>query len=221
MLRGLLLSHRLNVGLVQHRDDLGETLPLRFKGVERDEVRRIPVEEFPNYLALPHIYGAPGMLSGGSPGQSFNVSFKFWGIEEELRALHETGNAMLVHDFDMSIFARALAKIAHSLAAADIGIENFDPILPELILGHSPGLAAYFVGEWTDPYNHNAANVPLHQVGLGMQQRGQRWLASVRIKLFATQENAPVYKVIVGEIIESPEVLAKFGLWSLCMPHLS
>jgi hypothetical protein len=48
-----------------------------------------------------------------------------------------------------------------------------------------------------------------------MKQWGQRWLASARIKLFANQQNAPAYQVIVGELIESPELLERFGLWSL------
>jgi hypothetical protein len=48
-----------------------------------------------------------------------------------------------------------------------------------------------------------------------MQQWGRRWLASVRIKLFANQPNAPAYRVIVGELIDNPELFQRFGLWSL------
>jgi hypothetical protein len=123
---------------------------------------------------------------------------------------------MLVDSFDMNRFARVLAKIAHSLAAAEIRIENFDPLLPELILGRAPELASYFIGEWTDPYDQSPPATPsLHEVSLGMQPLERRWLAAVRIKLFAAQENTPVYKVIVGELIESPQLLARFRLWSL------
>jgi hypothetical protein len=214
-LRGLLLSHRLNSGLVQHPDQLGDELPLRFKVGESEEVRRIPIAHFPNYLALPQIHGGPGMLSGGSTGEFFKVSFNVWGIEEELRALHETGNAMIVHNFDMNKFARMLAKIAHALAAAEIGIDHFDPALPDFILGRSPELASYLVGAWTESDNHDPQSVPLHQVGLGMKPWGRCWLASARIKLFANQPNAPAYQVIVGELIDSPELLERFGLWSL------
>jgi hypothetical protein len=214
-LRGLLLPHRLNIGLVQHPDELGDTLPLRFKIDDREEVRRVPLEDFPNYLALPQIHRAPGMVCGGTPGEFFRVSFIVWGIEEELRALHESGNAMLVDNFDMNKFARMLAKIAHSLAAAEIGVEHFDPALPDFILGRAPDLASYLVGAWTEPYGAAPPAMPLHQVGLGMQQWGRRWLASVRIKLFANQPNAPTYRVIVGELIDSPELLERFGLWSL------
>jgi hypothetical protein len=170
-LRGLLLSHRLNSGLVQHSEQLGGDLPLTCKLGEREEVRRIPLANFPNYLALPQIQRGLGMLFDGSSGEFFKVSFNVWGIEEELWALHETGNALLVHDFDMNKFARMLAKIAHSLAAAEIGIEHFDAVLPDLILGRAPELASYFVGAWTEPYNNSApVALPLHQVGLGMKQ---------------------------------------------------
>jgi hypothetical protein len=155
------------------------------------------------------------MLSGGRPGEFFKVSFSVWGIEEELRALHETGNATLVDDFDMRKFARMLAKIAHGLAAAEIGVDHFDAALPDLILGRTDELSSYLVGAWTDPYEHDPPHVPLHQVGLGMKPWGQRWLISARIKLFANLPNAPVYQVIIGEMIESPGLLEQFGLWSL------
>lgn len=212
-MRGLLLSHRRRSGLVQHPDELGDTLPLTFIVGGQDEVRQIPRSDFPNYLALPQFHGAPGMVSGSPPGRLPVVSFNFWGIEEELRALHQSGNAMLVHNFDIRKFSRMLAKIAHSLAAAEIRIENFDPVLPDLISGRAPELASYLVGEWTDPYP--SPTTPLHQLGIGMTQWGRRWLASVRIRLFAEQENSPVYRVIVGELIESPALLSQFGLWSL------
>jgi hypothetical protein len=145
-LRGLLLPHRLSSGLVRHPGQLGDTLPLTFKVGDREEVRRIRISGFPNYLALPEIRRGPGMLFRGHPGEFFLVSFKIWGSEGELRALHETGNAMLVHEFDMNKFARMLAKIAHSLAAAEIGLYNFDAELPDFILGRAPDLASYLVG---------------------------------------------------------------------------
>jgi len=55
---------------------------------------------------------------------------------------------MLVHNFDIRKFARMLAKIAHSLAAAEIRIENFDPVLPDLISGHAPELARIMQIGW-------------------------------------------------------------------------
>ena len=100
-----------------------------------------------------------------------------------------------------------------TLQRPPIRIENFDPVLPDLISGRAPELASYLVGEWTDPYP--SPTTPLHQLGIGMTQWGRRWLASVRIRLFAEQENSPVYRVIVGELIESPALLSQFGLWSL------
>ena len=154
------------------------------------------------------------MLSGCAPGELFKVSFNLWGIEEELRALHKTGNAMLVHDFDMSKFARMLGKIAHALAAAEIGVEHFDAALPDLILGRAPELCSFLVGAWMEP-EQGSQNVPLHQVSLKMEPWGKRWLVSARIRLFANQPNAPAYKVIVGELIDSPQLLERFRLWPL------
>jgi hypothetical protein len=52
-----------------------------------------------------------------------------------------------------------------------------------------------------------------HTRGRGFDQ--QRSVASVRIKLFANQPNAPAYQVIVGKLIDSQELLERFGLWSL------
>jgi hypothetical protein len=214
-LRGILLSHRLGTGLVQHLDQLANGIRLTFRRDDGTHERRtIPLEEFPNYLVLPQIHGAPGMLARMPPGRPFGVSFNIWGIEEELRKLHQTGNAMIVDNFDLMKFARVLAKIAHSLVAADIRIENFDPHLLDLIHGRAPELAAYLIGEWP-------ANPPpeethaLHQVSIHSERWGVRWLIAARIRLFAAQQFSPIYKVIVGELIETPEIQARFGLAAL------
>jgi hypothetical protein len=42
-----------------------------------------------------------------------------------------------------------------------------------------------------------------------------RWLIAARIRLFAAQQFSPIYKVIVGELIETPEIQARFGLAAL------
>jgi hypothetical protein len=211
-LRGILLSHRLGTGLVQHLDQLANGIRLTFRKADgTHEKRIIPLPEFPNYLVLPQIHGAPGMLARMPPGRPFGVSFNLWGIEEELRKLHESGNAMIVDNFDLMKFARFLAKIAHSLVAADIRIENFDPLLLDLIHGRSPESASYFVGQWP-PHPPPEETGALHQVGIHLERGGERWLLSARIRLFAAQPLSPVYKVIVGELIETPEIQARFGL---------
>jgi len=75
-------------------------------------------------------------------------------VEEELRRLQlqHTRNPISVRvRFDLYAFFRMLTKIAHSFVVGEIGIENFDPELPEFILGRNPDLVSYLIGGSRQP----------------------------------------------------------------------
>lgn len=211
-MRGPFLSHRLKRGLVQHLAELGETLkmPIIIDGKRHE--KEILVSEFPNYLALPTIFGPPRLLRGDPFGTMLCTSFKIWGIEEELLALHKEGNAILVDKFDLNKFGRVLAKIAHGYIAGELRLENFAPLLPAYILGKVPQQGALFLGNWG---KDGMARPPglLHQVGMGFENWGGQVVINVRIRLFAEYERTPVYHVLAG-ILTKPlaDVLAPLGL---------
>jgi hypothetical protein len=148
-MRGPFLSHRLATGLVNHSKDLGDTIrmPIIIDGVRHE--KEFPVEQYPRFLVLPQLHDLPGIVGGHSMDGNFGkVSFSIWGDEEELRALHAEGNAILMDGFNLDSFARLSAKMAHGYAAGQLRIENFAPLLPAFILGQKPESATYLVGNW-------------------------------------------------------------------------
>jgi hypothetical protein len=212
-MRGPFLSHRLKVGLVNNLDDLGETLriPIIIDGVRRE--KEFSLSEFPNYLVLPQLHDLPAMLTGETRSNFGRVSYSIWGIEEQLRALHAEGNAVLLENFNIDYFGRAISKIAHGLAAGWLGLDNFEPLLPEYILGKAHERACHLIGNWGEDGMAKPSGI-LHQVGLAFREwRDGRIIIETRIRLFAEYENTPIYRVMTGFLSKSlDEVLAPIGL---------
>jgi hypothetical protein len=212
-MRGPFLSHRLARGLVNNLSDLGDTIsmPLIIDGLRHHKT--FPISEYPKFLVLPQLSDHPGIV-GGNPFK--HVTTSIWGNEEELRALNEQGNAVLVEDFKMDFFVRALAKIAHGFIVGQYRLENFQPLLPKLILGEDLSLASYLVGNWPEDGMHRTPNL-LHQVGAGfMEMADGRVMINARIRLFAEHEHTPIYRIVVG-FLSKPldDVLAVAGLQSV------
>jgi hypothetical protein len=159
------------MGLVYDYADLGTTIkmPIIIDGKRHE--KEFAVEDFPQYLVLPQFHDSPGMLLGGSPTDSYGtVSYSIWGIEEQLRALHAEGNAILVEGFNLDFFGRALAKIAHGFVAGELGLDTFEPYLPDYILGTAPQHGSYFIGKWRDEVEKPRPPGLLHQVGVAVVQ---------------------------------------------------
>ncbi len=93
-------------------------------------------------------------------------------------------------------FARTLAKIGYSYAIANIGMEVFKPLAPDLILGREKNLS-YLVGgnfELSPPIPDAG-----HILRLGIEGTVQRAFITVDIRLFASCPT-PDYQVVVGEV---------------------
>jgi hypothetical protein len=215
-MRGPFLSHRLATGLVNHPKDLGDTIkmPIIIDGVRHQ--KEFPVEQYPKFLVLPQLHDPPGIVSGHSKDGNFGrISFSIWGDEDELRALHAEGNAILMEGYNLDHFGRMLAKMAHGYAAGQLRLENFDPLLPEFILGCAPDRATHLIGNWGD----DGMEVPpgvMHQIGHAFRDFGDKVMIAVRIRLFAALENTPVYWITVGSLTKPlDEVLAPLGLRSV------
>ena len=145
-----------------------------------------------------------------------NVTTSIWGNEEELRALNSEGNAVLVQEFKMDYFVRVLAKIAHGFVAGHCRLENFEPLLPKLILGEDLSLGGYLVGNWGEDGMPRVPNL-LHQVGAAFSdQPDGRVIVNVRIRLFAELQYTPVYRVVAGFLTKPLDnVLAPLGLQAM------
>lgn len=211
-MRGPFLSHRLKLGLVTYLHELGESLPMKFNRGSETFERRFTINEYPNYLVLPQLFGPPGILVGAPPQRLHAASFKLWGVEEEVQALNEIGNAMLLENFDLDKFSRAIAKIAHGFILEELRPENIDPYLPEFILGKTQEKAAFFIGDWPEDGMARPDNV-LHQIGMVFFPWGQRTQVQVRLRLFAAHALTPIYRIVVGELTQPiNHVLAQIGL---------
>jgi hypothetical protein len=215
-MRGPFLSHRLATGLVNHSKDLGDTIkmPIIVDGVRQE--REFPVEQYPKFLVLPQLHDPPGIVGGHSADGNFGrVSFSIWGDEEELRDLNAEGNAILRDGYNLDSFARMLAKMAHGYAAGQLRLENFDPLLPDFILGKAREKATYLVGDWGQDGMAVPAGV-IHQIGHSFREVGDRIMIAARIRLFAELENTPVYWIAVGFLTKPlDDVLAPLGMRSV------
>lgn len=215
-MRGPFLSHRIAAGLVNNWGDLGTTIkmPIIIDGVRRE--KEFSPDKYPRFLVLPQLHDLPGIISGHSTGDNFGrVSFSIWGDEDELRALNEQGNAILMDRLNLDSFGRMLAKMAHGYIAGELRLENIDPLLPDFILGKAPKSATYLIGNWGEDHMVRPSNL-IHQIGLAFNQgNAGKVLVECRIRLFAALDHTPVYRIAVGFLTKPiDEVLAPLGLRS-------
>ena len=98
--------------------------------------------------------------------------------------------------FNLLVFARMLAKIAHSYAVATIGLDAFTPMLPVFILG-GDDRAAYVVGGDVSSFAPSEPEARLHSIHIqGCKNADQEYIL-VAIRLFAFA-GMPQYHVVVG-----------------------
>jgi hypothetical protein len=192
-LRNTFLPYRVYVGLMRHPQELREG-----------------VKENGEFLVIPRIFGEPGLIYRAPPGRSLAFTYQLHADGDEIDR-HVQRLAAGEIRFDMDAFARMLAKIAHSYAVAELGLDGIDPELPDLILGKNSDLASYLIG--ASPHYFPARRDRLsHQISLGLLPHGERQLVCVHIRLFATH-NTPAYLVIAGELITSrQDLLERFEL---------
>ena len=101
-------------------------------------------------------------------------------------------------------FSRLLAKIAHCYAVAEYGLNNFEPLLPDLILG-KPSPLGHLVG---DGFLEEPPEDFLHQIKLITMRVFEAYFLVAEIRLFANL-GAPRYRVAVGRFDASSPLLAK------------
>lgn len=210
-MRGPFLSHRLNCGLVNDLNDLGNEIEMRVDVGDRREQRTFTPEELPHYLILPQFHDPPGATVGRSDGTG-RVSYTIWG-DEQMLLLHGDGdrNAVLAEGFDLNKFGRAIAKIAHGYVAGEYGLENFSPFLPPYILNQEPNMGDMVIGNWGEDGMARHDHL-LHQIGVGFMKDRNWTRIDVRLRLFASHDQTPVYRIVVG-VLTKPinDVLAPLG----------
>jgi hypothetical protein len=108
------------------------------------------------------------------------------------------GNVNIVRrgGFSAPIFGHMLAKIAHSYAVAELGMDGFNPILNNLIRGLPTLHMAQFVGGNFLP---EPKSTDLHEISIKLSNRiDGRGFWVVRVRLFADLD-MPAYYIVAGE----------------------
>lgn len=221
-MRGPFLPHRLANKLVRNLDDLSEYVTLKmifgsFWTFGTVGTEAIPIrfhrDNVPDFLCMPRLYPA-GIIANRQPGPFVQPELWVGGNEQRLRELHWFGNLILADRFDLIKFTRMLAKIAHAYIAGEIGLDDFEPMLPDFILGKNDSLGSYLVGGWPEddiPQIDGSC-----QIGMAFSQWGEKTLVNTRLRLFPSHPQIPIYHVAVGTLTKPiDEVLAPLGLQSV------
>lgn len=156
-------------------------------------------------VALPALQG-PSILEGINP-----LSIKEWPISaiwsnvaigksarDSALKEHPKAKQMLARaDFNPALLTKMLAKIGHAFAVAEVGLDGFQPLLPNAIRGIAPWYPGYLVGGDPNPVpkSEYTNEVGLHK---SSSSTGQDYLLA-RIRLFGDL-GAPVYQAVVGKL---------------------
>jgi hypothetical protein len=99
-------------------------------------------------------------------------------------------------------FARMLAKIAHSYAFAKCGIDAFEPMLLDFILGRAENASYLVGGDGSGPPQRQPTIMhDIYPVGCRVEPSGAEYLL-VAIRLFAFLD-MPRYHVVVGKKLKN------------------
>jgi len=199
---------REHLGLTarRHRRARGH-LPVSIDHGTHTEVRRVPAEEHPATLFM-FAFEPPTLLSGADdpPGRiaAGKIAIRALTPDFMARVNRIPGKINLVRrgGFTAHIFCQMLAKIAHSYAVAEIGLDALNPILPDFIRGEQTPHPARFVGGSFIPEIASGDRNEIRQ-NMWPTRDGKQYVV-VRIRLFADLD-MPDYLIVAGDDIrQSP-----------------
>jgi hypothetical protein len=178
-------------------------LTLIFADGHKEEIMA-PAHAHPASLLLPK-FASPTMLSGEQPDGNFR--FTTVRFQRTSVALDELVKARGAVDSEIALsikprqFSRVLAKIAHSYAVAQLGLDGFRPLLLDLIHKRNVEKAPELIG--CETQTPPAASGVVHELSL----LPNRCYVAVRIRLFASTSvdgvAMPVYLVVAGRPLSS------------------
>jgi hypothetical protein len=205
ILRTIFLAPRAQLGIRSRRKSRkpNETFNVKATVDGREITIPLTLAQHPTVLYLIN-FGPPGILVGrpqqlgdfrGAWIKAFNLPM------HELQQSH--GVQSIMSDVtDLKRFYQFLAKTAHALAVAELGIEGFKPLLRKVIDGQfSFNRMHYLIGGFPD---HLPPSDTLHEIGLERRTAANgKAYAVAKIRFFANL-GAPTYCVVVGEILDAP-----------------
>ena len=183
-------------------------LKIRSKKKHKNNVRRfhaqrtpgggwkeIPFDKYPFVFSLP-VFDPPPILSGVLKTNNDHMlrGVYLWfspGYKQKMDAL---GKELAVFtSIEVGHLFRFIAKIAHGIAVADLGLDGFEPLATNLIRGIPDDISTSLVGtaEMLPPVWDQ---IPLHAVGVFETDDGY---VGALVQLF-TSFHPPAFQVVVG-----------------------
>jgi hypothetical protein len=186
-LRGFLQGPRHLLGATSRRG-----VPYELPLLGNEGTRPIPFDIAPIILIMP-VYDLPTAVGGPALGQPRRSSVWVRPLRVDASALSGYG-AIGTQPLHQPSLRRMLAKIAHSMTVAEIGLARFRPFLLDTICGKGEN-AHEFVGG----YHENRPKLQhRHEITTMAHEIGETTLIVAEIRLFADL-GAPTYVVVVGE----------------------
>jgi hypothetical protein len=144
-------------------------------------------------------FGEPGWLLGYRENYPLtHIQNMHWSPPAVASAVAKQGGHIVV-PFDLQIFTRMLAEIAHSFTCGELGHENFRPFLSDIILGKEVEKIGLFVGQsWIFPAREDNPSFHLMSLRVFDQMQAGNSVVVAGIQLFCA-DSRQRYTVVVGE----------------------
>jgi len=189
------------------RSQRPKTLPLevKFTPGEDWQIFHVDQDEYPFLILFPY-FTMPDALSGYTTrGRRDASAKKFWirgpefegGLKKHAEKLMKKYGFREINptgDMDVLEFCLMLAKIAHSYAIAELGMQGVEAFLPRLIMESDMSDRATFIGGLNYDEPHTSLS---HELSFGTHTCDKPDLVGVRIRLFA-HFGTPTYYVVAG-----------------------
>ena len=194
--RNMLGAFRIRMGFPTSRPkERPSKLPLSIIHTDkRVEIGSVEIPDHPAMLVMPTFSTVPHVLLG-MHGTGTCGAWSFIVNPDAIKS-HPEGTRVGGMPFHAEIFCRMLAKIAHAYAVADAGVNAFQPILPDFILGKTKMPVDYYIGCVPGAVPEEDT---LHRVHLDQAEGNGLKYLTANIRLFA-KFGAPQYHVAVGPL---------------------
>lgn len=162
------------------------------------------IADSPVGLTLP-VFDMPRILLGVPEFTLDRMNLRLWRYgppqERIAEVARKHGLTSVAAHIDAPAIARMIAKIAHSYAVAEFGLDAFSPLLLNVILTDS-GNWTHLVGGTDEPIEKADQKDLMHSLDAGIVRMATGSYLVVKVRLFA-RFNAPTYQAVVGSL--SPE----------------
>lgn len=202
-LRGAYYTVRVQKGLGKRKRRVPRFVNLQVRKNGKAIWQSVPIEKYPA-MAVTLLFDKPEILSDCAPVEkqlsggvaigilpSFGQLLRPYWPENEVSWVPPRNTATSEH------LGRMLAKIAHSYAVAEVGVDGFKPFLKDIVLGTDTRCLGHYVGgvrdipqAIDDVYDLRLATV---------KSTANREYLMVTIRLLSDVQGMPEYWIVVGE----------------------